>query len=166
MWKKSGVTVLACLLTMGLPAFVLASNLKAEEYFREGYMASMAREWDSAIASYTRSIELDPNNPESYMQRAAALEMADRIDEAIDDYNKTLRLKPDYYLAMEYLAKLYESKGEYAKAVDLYAEALKLVTDAKWRSVVMQWMSDARKKIKQGGREHDKTTGRRHDRRN
>lgn len=166
MWTKKGLSILICLLAVGLPAIVCATNLKAEEYFREGYMASMAREWDSAISLYTKSIELDPGNPESYLQRAAALEMADRIDEAIEDYRTTLQLKPDYYLAMEYLAKLYESKGEYSKAVDLYAKALRVVTDSKWRSVVMAWMSQAKKKIKRSDRGDDKTSRKIRKRRN
>jgi len=160
MRTKKGLSILVCLLTVGLPAFVCATNLKAEEYFREGYMASMAREWDSAISLYTKSIELDPSNPESYLQRAAALEMADRIGEAMADYRKTLQLKPDSYLAMEYLAKLYESKGEYSKAVDLYSQALRFVTDSKWRSVVLWWMTEARKKVKRSDSDDDDKTSR------
>ena len=166
MCTKRGLTVLICLVTVSLPTLAGATNLKAEEYFREGYMASMAREWDSAVSLYTKSIELDPSNPEAYMQRAAALEMSDRVDEAIADYRKTLELRPDYYLAMEYLAKLYEGKGEYSQAVDLYARALKLVTDSKWRSVVTWWMSQAKKKLKRTERDDDKTSGRSRRRRN
>ncbi|MBM3301877.1 MAG: tetratricopeptide repeat protein [Deltaproteobacteria bacterium] len=120
---------------------------KAKEYFRAGYMASMAREWDSAVSLFTKAVELDPVNPEVYLQRAACFQMADRIDEAIADYEKTLALKPDYYLALEYLAKLYEIKGEYEKAVNLYARALPLVSDSKWRSVVKWWMSQAQSRI-------------------
>lgn len=160
MYVKRCLGVLVCILAACVPALVGASNLKAKEYFREGYLASMSREWDSAIALYTKSIELDPQNPETYLQRAAAFEMADRIDEAVADYEKTLALRPDYYLAMEYLAKLYEAKGEYPKAVDLYARALKVVTDAKWRSVVKWWMSQAKKKIKQAGKADDRRSGR------
>ena len=151
---------LVCILAIGLPALVCASNSQAKEYFREGYLASMSREWESAIALYTKSIELDPNNPETYLQRAAAFEMVDRIDEAIADYEATLALRPDYYLAMEYLAKLYESKGEYSKAVDLYSRALRVVKDAKWRSVLRWWMSQAKKKVKQAGKADERTSAR------
>ena len=84
----------------------------------------------------------------------------DRVDEAIVDYEKTLELRPDYYLAMEYLAKLYEGKGEYARAVELYSRALELVTDAKWRSVVKWWRSQAKKKIKQDTYDREKSSGR------
>lgn len=133
------------------------SNQKAKEYFREGYLAAMAREWDSAIALFTKSIKLDPYNPEVYVQRAAALQMAGRLDEAIADYERTLELKPDHYLALEYLAKLYEGRGQYEKAVTLYARALPLVTDAKWRKVVKRWMSQAKSRMRHAKSGKDKT---------
>jgi tetratricopeptide (TPR) repeat protein len=160
MCKRNGVSALICVVALCVPALVYASNLKAKEYFREGYLAAMAREWDSAIALYTKSIEMDPSDPETYVQRAAAFEMANRVDEAIVDYEKTLELQPDYYLAMEYLAKLYEGKGEYARAVELYSRALELVTDAKWRSVVKWWRSQAKKKIKRNNLDRENTSGR------
>ena len=140
--------------------FAHGSNQKAKEYFREGYLAAMAREWDSAIALFTKSIELDPHEPEVYVQRAAALQMAGRLDEAIADYERTLELKPDHYLALEYLAKLYEGRGQYEKAVALYARALPLVTDAKWRTVVKWWMAQAKSRIAhaKGGKNNTQDT--------
>jgi tetratricopeptide (TPR) repeat protein len=146
---RKGLSLLAVVLTLSfaLSAFSFASD--AQEFFREGYMASMSREWDKAIELYSKSIQLSPDNAEAYLQRAAAFEMVERLDDAIADYEKTLRLKPDYYLAMEYLAKLYEAKGQYGKAVDLYSRALPLVTDSKWKSMVQWWRSQAEKKLKQ-----------------
>lgn len=123
------------------------ASSQALDYFREGYAACMAREWDKAVALYTSSIELDPDNAEVYFQRAVARDMAGRTDDAIADYLKALQLKPGYYLAMEYLAKLYESKGRYAEAIDLYTRALPLVTDSKWRSMVQWWISEAKRNI-------------------
>jgi tetratricopeptide (TPR) repeat protein len=150
-----GLFLIAWLVLCGAALGAQGGTSKAQEYFRAGYMASMAREWDSAIALFTQSLELDPNNPEVYLQRAACFQMADRIDEAIADYEKTLQLKPDYYLALEYLAKLYEIKGEYEKAVHLYARALPLITDSKWRSVVKGWMSQAKNRIQPAGRSEE-----------
>jgi len=133
----------------------------ADEDFRKGYEASIAREWEQAIALFTSSIEADPTNPEVYFQRAVAFEMAGRIDEAMADYHKALQLKPDYYLALEYLAKLYESKGGYEKALVLYNRALPLVTDEKWRSMVNWWISEAKKKIASTGETNETSSARR-----
>jgi tetratricopeptide (TPR) repeat protein len=126
-----------------------ASAPEARQYFRDGYLAATAREWDAAISLYTKAIELDRTNPEIYLQRAAAHQMAGHIDLAIADYEKALELKPDYYLALEYLAKLYETKGYYDRAINLYTRALPLVTDSKWRSVVKWWISQAKSKCQQ-----------------
>jgi len=158
--KKVCLLVLCVLsLSWTLPAQSWSSG--ADQHFREGYQASIARKWDQAIALFTNSIEGDPTNPEVYFQRAVAFEMTGRIDDAIADYHKTLQLKPDYYLAMEYLAKLYESKGRYETALALYNKALPLVSDQKWRSMVNWWISEAKKKITSAGEDNETFSGRR-----
>ncbi len=153
---RKGFSLLAVVFTLSFALSASSYASEAQEFFREGYMASMSREWDKAIELYSQSIQMSPDNAEAYLQRAAAFEMVERIDDAIADYEKTLRLKPDYYLAMEYLAKLYEAKGQYGKAVDLYSRALPLVTDSKWKSMVQWWRSQAEKKIKQNRVEDDR----------
>jgi len=119
-----------------------------EQYFRKGYEASMAREWEEAIKWYNKSIALKPDNPDVLFQRAVCMEMLNRAAGAVTDYEKVLQLRPDNYLAMEYLAKLYEKQGKYPQAAALYKKALPLVRDGKWRSIVRRWLSDAQKKIK------------------
>ncbi len=144
-WILFVVSALAGWTVIGATAW---SETGAEVSFRQGYKASIAREWDEAVTWFTRSIELNPQNAEAYFQRAVAFEMMDRVDEAISDYEAALQLQPDYYLCMEYLAKLYEKKGDYVSAVEIYRHALPLVKDPKWRSIVQWWISEARKKIK------------------
>lgn len=126
---------------------------QAEELFRKGYMASMARKWVEAVELYTRAIEAAPDRAEIYFQRAVALEMEGKLDAAIADYHKSIKLNPSNYISWEYLAKLYERKGDYASAVELYKRALPLVTTSKWRSIVKWWIEDAKKKMKQSGKE-------------
>lgn len=128
---------------------------EAEDYFRQGYVAYMSRDWEKAISLYTRAIEIDPDHVEARFQRAAAFDILGRTDEAISDYEATLKLRPDYYLAIEYLAKLYEGKGDYFKAVDLYSKALPLAPDPKWRSVINGWISEARKKMQAGRKDEN-----------
>lgn len=145
MKRKGVITYLLALLCWSLIP-VCAAEPDARQYFRDGYLAATAREWDAAVDLYTKAISLDKTNPETYLQRAAAHQMAGHIDRAIRDYEQAVELKPDYYLALEYLAKLYESKGDYDKAVTLYSRALPLVTDPKWRSVVKWWLTQAKSK--------------------
>jgi len=129
-----------------------AAASTAEECFREGYAASMARKWDEAITWYTKALALNPKDHEVYFQRALVYETIRRQDQAIADYEKALKLKPNYYLAIEYLAKLYVDQGRYRQAIDLYSRALTLIEDPKWRSVLKWWISEARRKMPPDGR--------------
>lgn len=142
--RMLSLLVIPMLFSISMANISWSSN--AEEYFREGYLASMKREWNSAIDFFNKSIDLDPDNAGSYVQRASAYQMTDRVDEAIRDYEMALKLRPDYYLAMEYLASLYEIKKEYSKALEVYNRALPLVRDSKWRSIIQWKISEARKK--------------------
>ena len=122
------------------------NSSNGQDYFHEGYMASMKRDWNSAIDLFDKAIDSNPKNTAAYIQRASAYQMVDRIDDAIRDYEEVLRLNPNYYLAMEYLANLYEVSHQYAKAIETYNRSLPLVKDQKWRSVIQGKILDARKK--------------------
>jgi tetratricopeptide (TPR) repeat protein len=141
---------LVFLVTAGVP-LSHGSALSADDFFREGYLASMSRDWDEAIALYSKAIQLNAQHAEAYFQRAVTLEIANRMTEAIADYEKTLQLRPDHYLALEYLAKLCDARGDHAKAIDLYLRALPLVSDTKWKSIIRWWISESRKKMGQPG---------------
>jgi tetratricopeptide (TPR) repeat protein len=136
------------LLMASLALFTGISNASNSiDFFTQGCVASMSRQWESSIESFTRAIESNPENAAAYVQRATSYQMVDRLDDAIRDYESALRLKPDYYLAMEYLANLYEITNEPSKAVETYSKALPLVKDPKWRSIITWKISEARKKI-------------------
>lgn len=124
---------------------ICASN--SQDYFTQGCLASMSRQWQASIESFTKAIELNPENAAAYVQRATSFQMVDQLDEAIKDYESALRIKPDYYLALEYLANLYEQKNEPLKALDTYNRALPLVRDPKWRSIIVWKISEAKKKV-------------------
>jgi tetratricopeptide (TPR) repeat protein len=55
----------------------------------------MAARYDDAIATCTISIEMNPNFPSAYRQRAAVLALSDRLDEARRDVAKLLELEPN-----------------------------------------------------------------------
>src|SRR5262249_26562439 len=54
------------------------------------------RDYDGAIASFTRAIELKPDYPQAYRNRSVALSRKGLVDDAIADLRTALRLKPDY----------------------------------------------------------------------
>ena len=69
-WILFVVSALAGWTAIGATAW---SETGAEVSFRQGYKASIAREWDEAVTWFTRSIELNPQNAEAYFQRGGGI---------------------------------------------------------------------------------------------
>lgn len=79
-----------------------------------------------AIASHTRSIELDPHDSEAYFGRALAFTLDGQFERAIDDLNQVVRLRPedgDAYrnrgLAYAHLGDVRRAIGDFGKAIDV-----------------------------------------------
>ncbi|MCE1245397.1 MAG: tetratricopeptide repeat protein [Firmicutes bacterium] len=55
----------------------------------------MSKNYDSAIANYTKVIQADPKNAEAYFQRAKAYNFKDEVEKAKADFKKVVELSPD-----------------------------------------------------------------------
>jgi tetratricopeptide (TPR) repeat protein len=106
------------------------------ESFNAGMAAKDAKQWDQAVAAFTKSSELDPTQQavwaqlgESYGKLAETKtgpEFDATIQKALDSYVKAIELKPDdpashnnYALALAKAKKFPEMQGELKKAADL-----------------------------------------------
>lgn len=67
----------------------------AEEYFYKGNEESEKGDYSNALADYTKSIELEPNAPSAYNNRANVYNLLKKYDDAVKDYSKAIELKPD-----------------------------------------------------------------------
>jgi tetratricopeptide (TPR) repeat protein len=92
-----------------------ASNLNA------GNAAYNKGDLDTAIADYTKAIELKPDDAEAYYNRGVAYGDKKLDDQAIADYTKAIELKPDDVDAVAYRGKkLYDQAiADYTKAIEL-----------------------------------------------
>jgi small glutamine-rich tetratricopeptide repeat-containing protein alpha len=99
---------------------------QAEKYKTEGNDKMQAKKYEEAIQCYTKAIELAPNNPIYYGNRAAAYSHMGRHLQAIEDCKKAIALDPKYVKAYSRLGLAYFSMGKYREAVESYRKALEL----------------------------------------
>src|SRR5438876_185345 len=114
----------------------LAKNKALNDAFNEGMQALAAKQYDAAIASFTKAGEMDPKQnvvwaqlAESYTQAAMLKTGPDRdalMAKGLEAYTKALEIKPDdaayhnnYALALAKAKKFPESQAELAKAAQL-----------------------------------------------
>jgi tetratricopeptide (TPR) repeat protein len=79
-------------------------SLRAFEYYKQ-------KDYDNAIADYTRTIMLDPNNANAYYSRSNAHYIQKNYGQAIADYEAALRVNPNHTNAREWLGKARQARG-------------------------------------------------------
>ncbi|HMG76639.1 MAG TPA: protein kinase [Pyrinomonadaceae bacterium] len=86
-------------LTKKLDVDHLVESVPQLGYFFRGQSKYARRDFDGAIADFSKSIEIDPNqanHASSYLHRGLALNSKREHDAAIADYNRAIQIAPDY----------------------------------------------------------------------
>ena len=84
------------------------------------------KDYDRAIASYLRAIELFPSYIVGYTNLGLAYEQVRRWEEAVDAYKKAIKYGPDYPTAHFNLGRLYLELGKQGEGVKELKLALEL----------------------------------------
>lgn len=117
-------------------AAAIAKNKALNDAFNAGKEALAAKNYDAAIDSFKKGVELDPNQhviwanlADTYLAVSATKTGADQqaaIDQGLEAYQKAIALKPDeapyhnnYALALAKAKKVEEAKAELTKAAQL-----------------------------------------------
>lgn len=79
-----------------------------------------------AVESYTRAIELDPENAIFYSNRAAAFMLQEDWSSAIEDSMAAISLNPRYAKAYSRLGAAYLGVNNHERAAEAYAKALEI----------------------------------------
>ena len=84
---------------------ISSSGIKtADEYFNSGLLKQKLKDYDGAIADFSKAISLNPNDKEAYYNRGNSKLDLENYYEAIADYTKAIELNPDY-------TKAYYNRG-------------------------------------------------------
>ena len=90
----------------------------AKSWKEKGNALVKEKKYKEALDCYTKSIEIDPNDPILYSNRSAMHLNLNEFDQALADAEKAISLKPEY-------AKAYLRKGKALEGLEKFDEALK-----------------------------------------
>jgi len=96
----------------------------------QGSRAQKAEDLDRAIEAYTRSIELDPDDPWGYDARGWVRIESDDFDEAITDFTRALELDPRFARAYSGRGWARSATGDKEGALGDFLWAAELAPDA------------------------------------
>ncbi len=79
----------------------------AEDFLAQGTYEFDNKNYDAAIANYTRAIELKPDSAEAYNNRAYTYMAEQQYALALPDLDRALQLRPDYVNALMNRGDIY-----------------------------------------------------------
>lgn len=101
-----------------------ASQTNPEIYLNSGKDATSKEDYDRAIDSYTKALELNPELAEAYLMRGSAYFDKGNYDLSIADYDRAIALNPRYVEAYVNRGVSYENKKNYDAAISDYSKAI------------------------------------------
>lgn len=104
----------------------MAAREEAKQYFARGDECYDKKDYENAIAEYTRAIEKDPDYVEAYNHRGNAYIEKRDYDKAIEEYTRALEIKPDFETAYINRALAYAGKKDYERAIADCTKAIEL----------------------------------------
>jgi O-antigen biosynthesis protein len=104
----------------------------AKPHYSLGKALAKKGEWEKAIASYRKALELDSNSAEIYQNLGDALVKKGELDEAVIVYQKAIELQPNLWEVHHNLGDIWQAQGRLDEAVAAYRLAIELNPDFCW----------------------------------
>ena len=104
-------------------------QMTAWDYNRRGIRSYDLGEYENAILSYEKAINLKPDYAIAYYNRGCVNTKLGESERAIADYSKAIELKPDLAEAYNNRGYTYKKIGESEKAIADYSKAIELKPD-------------------------------------
>lgn len=98
----------------------------AQAYFNSGLAKQKMKDWDGALADYTKTIDLDPGFFNYYNCRGSVREEKGDWNGAIADFNRAIELKPDFSFAYYNRGHAKFQKGDLDGALADYSKYIEL----------------------------------------
>jgi tetratricopeptide (TPR) repeat protein len=118
----------------------------AKSYYNRGDAYSENKNYDAAIADYTRAIEIKPNFIDAYIQRGFAHCHKNDFKKGLADWDQVIKMKPDDGFGYGVRGRTYLDQGDYDKAIADCERALELTQDDEWREMFTENLEEAKEK--------------------
>src|SRR5271157_3097238 len=122
----AGLSLFGCLPAGSAAADDNQNPTSAEAFYGRAYAYDQKGDTDSAIAGYTRAIELDPEFEAALYNRATDYAKKGENDRAQEGYEAVLAINPDVAGAYIGLGYIYAQKHDAARAIAECSKAISL----------------------------------------
>ena len=103
-------------------AFSADYSYNATECYNQGLNQFQAKSYYSAISSFQKAIQFEPNFADAYYNLAVVYETLNQYEKAIDAYSHVLKISPKDYDSIYQLANIYFKKRNYTMALKYLAD--------------------------------------------
>jgi tetratricopeptide (TPR) repeat protein len=130
-WRDRGVLLVTLNDYMAaLGSFDRATRVKPDDYvlwyMRGNLLNRNLQNYPQAIASYNRSLQINPNFADALTGRGKALYELRRYDEALADLNRAIQLNPNLTVAWILKGRTLKTMQRYPEAIATIQQALRL----------------------------------------
>lgn len=101
-------------------------SVPAYEWNARGTQQNEMGNYDNAIISFTRALQLDGNYAAAFFNRGLAYYAKSDLENAIADYTNAVSIEPAYFVAYINRGVAYDDKGQSDKAIEDFNTALKI----------------------------------------
>src|SRR6266478_7635711 len=121
-WKLGNTSTLALNLSQLLKqlpetgAIKFSDNPQVEQFMRAGEAAFSRRDFDEALADYSKALELQPKNYAAALFIGNAYDKQNQFDKGAEWYERAIQFDPNVETAYRYYADMLAKQGDMAKA--------------------------------------------------
>ncbi len=95
-------------------------------FFNRGLFFQQAKEWEKALANYSKAEQLNPDNADTYNNKGVVYKEMGQFDRAIDEFLRAVFLNPQYAKAFNNIGVVYYMQKNYQEAIKNYQKAIDL----------------------------------------
>jgi tetratricopeptide (TPR) repeat protein len=103
-----------------------ALSAEIQELFTQGVAAVESEDYQGALASFDKVIELVPTSAEAHFNKGFIYMKLDDPEKALPCYEKAVELQPDYYDALVELGNIHNNAHRWAEAMEVFGRAIEI----------------------------------------